>query len=517
LRYSRNLRTVSPLVVRRYRAERLLRDEFEALRRKVLGAVAGRLRARGVRLDPGDLDACYSQAWQGLYATVLDGGSIDDPAAWLTLVTYRRALDEHRSRRAVASEPLPLRDALDGAELVAASGERAAGEHDIAAELDDRARLRQLFEALRARLNAREQQAATLCYLQGLSRGDAAARMGVSQSRMRKLMEGRGAGSPGVAAKVGALVQTIDEGDWCEQQGSLMRGLAYGILDPDGERYRLATLHRQACPACRAYVLSLRGLAAVLPPVPALLHWALAGAGVGVGGGACGAGAGAASGACGAGAGAGSGGGVAAAGAGGAGASGAAGAGPLGALGGGALSASGVAGVGAAGGSWWLAGSLGAKLAVGCLLALGVGAGCVALEGQFGPTRAPAVHRLHAHRAAGARGSSSSLDASLASSRSTTVNAPAPAVASATTAGSHISAPARASREFGPEQPAGSGGSAGPAGPTAPVARAASVSSSATAASSPSGEAQSTGGSSASGASSNGVPAAQRAKTSINI
>jgi RNA polymerase sigma factor (sigma-70 family) len=516
LRYSRNLRTVSPLVVRRYRAERLLRDEFEALRRKVLGAVAGRLRARGVRLDPGDLDACYSQAWQGLYATVLDGDSIDDPAAWLTLVTYRRALDEHRSRRAVASEPLRLHDALDGAELVAASGERAAGEHDIAAELDDRARLRQLFEALRARLNAREQQAATLCYLQGLSRGDAAARMGVSQSRMRKLMEGRGAGSPGVAAKVGALVQTIDDGDWCEQQGSLMRGLAYGILDPDGERYRLATLHRQACPACRAYVLSLRGLAAVLPPVPALLHWALgagasggavAGAGVGVGGGACGAGAGAASGTCGAGAGAGSGGGVAAAGAGGAGASSAAGAGPLGALGGGALSASGAAGVGAAGGSWWLAGSLGAKLAVGCLLALGVGAGCVALEGQFGHTRVPVGHRLHAHRAVGARGSSSSLDASLAGSRSTTVNAPAPAGAAAATAGSHISAPARASREFGPERPAASGGSTGP---TAPVARAASASPSATAAASPSGEGQSTGGSSASGSSSGGVTAAQR-------
>jgi len=44
-----------------------------------------------------------------------------------------------------------------------------------------------------------------------------------------------------------------------------MRGLAYGILDPDGERYRLALIHHGECPACRAYVVSLRGLAAVLP------------------------------------------------------------------------------------------------------------------------------------------------------------------------------------------------------------------------------------------------------------
>ena len=67
-------------------------------------------------------------------------------------------------------------------------------------------RLRQLFEGLRGRLDAREREAAALCYLQGLSRSEAAARMGVSEARMRKLMEGRGPGRPGVAGKVGALV-----------------------------------------------------------------------------------------------------------------------------------------------------------------------------------------------------------------------------------------------------------------------------------------------------------------------
>src|SRR3981081_3402404 len=84
---------------------------------------------------------------------------------------------------------------------------------------------------------------------------------------MRKLMEGQGAERPGVASKVGALVETIRAGCWCAEQASLMRGYAYGILDPDGERYRLALTHRNECPSCRAYVTSLRGLAAALPPV----------------------------------------------------------------------------------------------------------------------------------------------------------------------------------------------------------------------------------------------------------
>ena len=146
--------------------------------------------------------------------------------------------------------------------------------------------------------------------------------MGVSEARMRKLMEGRGAGKPGVAGKVGALLQTIRAGGWCEEQASLMRGLAYGMLDPEGERYQLALAHGRECPACRAYVVSLRGLAAALPPVlmgPALGAATLGGvvAGSGVGGGM-----------------------------------------PLGQLG--VVSASGAAGAGsgAAGGSWLLAGPL---------------------------------------------------------------------------------------------------------------------------------------------------------------
>jgi DNA-directed RNA polymerase specialized sigma24 family protein len=349
---------MSPLLLRRYRAERLLREEFEALRGRVLASVSRRLQAVGVRLDEGDLEACYAQAWHGLYGTVLDGREVENPAGWLVVATFRRAIDEHRCSGESHEPP---------------AGWDPPGAHgDLAAELDDRVRLRQLMEGLRGSLSAREREAAALCYLQGLSRAEAAARMGLSERRMRRLMEGRSPARPGVAVKVGALVETIRHGGWCEQQGSLMRALAFGVLDPGGERYSLAAQHRSECPACRAYVLSLRGLAAALPPSfwplgpgAAILSHACAAAHAGS---AAAAGKGVGAGAAGAGGTAGT----------------AAGAGVAGGAGSGGALAGGAGGV-------LIGGPLGAKLALGCLLALGVGVGCIAVQDGRGPAaRVPA-------------------------------------------------------------------------------------------------------------------------------
>jgi DNA-directed RNA polymerase specialized sigma24 family protein len=262
--------------LRRYRAERLLRKGFPELRSKVLAIVRSRLRAKGLTLDRADLEACYAQAWNGLYSTVLAGETVENPEGWLVLVTFRRAVDELRSAS---------RADLGGEDDVAAAGgeierahTRAAGsgavagaatsEPDMAAALDDRARLRSLFEAVRSRLSVRECEAVSLCYLQGLSRTEAAARMDISERRMQKLMEGSGGASTGVAGKFGELLAVIQAGEWCEQQSSLMRAYAFGILDPDGERHALAVAHTRECPACRAQVAALRGLASVLPPLP---------------------------------------------------------------------------------------------------------------------------------------------------------------------------------------------------------------------------------------------------------
>jgi DNA-directed RNA polymerase specialized sigma24 family protein len=469
---------VSPTTLRRYRAERLLRQEFVGLRQEVLRSVRARLRARRVHLDGGDLEACYAQAWNGLYAAVAAGEEIANPRGWLAIVTFRRALDEHRSARARAERERALSGVALGAEPVCRSPERAGREDersspgrrrgsparatsnpDLAAELDDRTMLRQLFEALRGHLSRRECEAASLCYLQGLTRAQAAQRMGISEARMAKLMEGAGAGRPGVAGKVGELLEAIDGGRWCEQQDSLMRGFAFGILDPRGERYRLARLHQRECPACRAYVLSLRGLAAVLPPLPLPRSVSTPPAPSAHATGAKAAGA--KTGAGGAGASAGAGGTLATSGA-----AGAAGAG------------------GAAGGGWLLGGSMGAKLAVGCLLALGVG--CVAITAA--PRRDGVAHR---HRgvsdessylasAPGALSGSQSLSSSAAAvgRSSSTARGAAPDRSPTTrAAAARRSAELRAQREFGPEQPpAASSSVAGvPARSVPAIARAAST------------------------------------------
>src|SRR4030088_1101539 len=127
---------MSPSTLRRYPAEHLLRQEIEALRGRVISAVRGRLLASGVGLDQSDLDACYAQAWQGLYTAVLDGHQIANPAGWLGLLTFPRAVQEHRSRRRVGSGGGPRRDGA-GADSEWAERGGNAPERDLADELED--------------------------------------------------------------------------------------------------------------------------------------------------------------------------------------------------------------------------------------------------------------------------------------------------------------------------------------------------------------------------------------------
>jgi hypothetical protein len=153
---------------------------------------------------------------------------------------------------------------------------------------------------------------------------------------------------------------------------------------------------------------------------------------------------------------------------GGAGTAGAAGGGTAGAAGGGAAasagggaatSAAGVAGAGgaAAGGGWLFAGGpLSAKLAVGCLLALGVGAGCLTLEGdRLAPV---SRHRHHTDvvaraDASGAGPGADQLAQSDVGESTTRVNGSAGEASAGT-----LTPAAKATREFGP-QPSSTPGS----------------------------------------------------------
>ncbi|HUA11601.1 MAG TPA: hypothetical protein VMA83_06320 [Solirubrobacteraceae bacterium] len=403
---------MSPLAVRRMRAERMLRSEYDALRGRVLRAARAKLAASDAALDPADLEACYAQAWHGLYGEVLGGARIENPAGWLVLVTYRRAIDEHRAQMRARRGAVSLDAQLE-------AGAAAGRDVDLAGALDDRRRLRAVMEGLGGELEGLEREAAVLCYLHGLTRAEAASRMGVSERRMRRLMEGRGDGKPGVAAKVGRLLDAVVRDEWCERQASLMRAYAFGVLDPDGERHRLAALHLDECPACRAQVAALRGLAAALPPT--LVPWTVARSLVGRG--------------VHAGAGAGSG----------------------------------------AGGGWLVASGTGAgKIAVGCALALGIGAGCAVLGGAaHAPEHRPAPHARAALArppasawprvfAASAPGPRTHAAARARAARAT--NPVEPARISATSAA--------AEREFGPEQPAAGRSAAPAAAPRASVASA---------------------------------------------
>jgi hypothetical protein len=132
---------------------------------------------------------------------------------------------------------------------------------------------------------------------------------------------------------------------------------------------------------------------------------------------------------------------------------------PMGQLG--LVSASGAAGAGggAAGGSWLLAGPLGAKLAVACLLALGLGAGCVVLEtghGRAGPP--PRVHESpHAFdlpMGDGGLAGGSMLIVGASPGRRSALSA---ATVGPVSPGA-LTRPSPASREFGPEGSQGSGG-----------------------------------------------------------
>ncbi len=233
---------MSPAALRTYRAERLLERDFHALRASVLAIVAARLRAAGGSLDRADLEACYATAWQGLYGATVRGQTIENPAAWLALVTYRRAIEELRAAR--RSEA-----ALDPG---------AAVEPDVDAELDARARLRQLLEGMRCRLDLREREAAALCYLHGYSRAEAARHMGISEIRMRKLMEGRGAGRAGVSQKIGALVRD-------DRRGRVLQRA--GVADPrprvrDARPGRRAPRRRRRAPAGVSGLPAARRLAA---------------------------------------------------------------------------------------------------------------------------------------------------------------------------------------------------------------------------------------------------------------
>ncbi|MDO8214147.1 sigma-70 family RNA polymerase sigma factor, partial [Conexibacter sp. CPCC 206217] len=283
-------------------AERALARDYERLRGEILRPLAAKLAAQRLRLDPLDLDAVYNQAWHALYDRLAAGEQIDNRAAFLTTVAYRRAIEEIRRQR-------PDQHADE------ATPETLPATIDIAGQLDDTATLAHVLEGMKDRLDPREQRAAALCLIHGYTRPEAADLLGEPPRRMEKVMDA-------VTRKLAQIVGEVRD-DWCRSRRSLVTAYALGLLEEGGERHRIAQEHLDDCSACRRFVNVSRGLAGVLPPIELPLLLGAGAIGVaGVAGGAAGVAGGAAAGAGtgGGGAGAGTGGGGAGAGTGGGGA-----------------------------------------------------------------------------------------------------------------------------------------------------------------------------------------------------
>ncbi|MEJ7786890.1 MAG: hypothetical protein WKF96_18980 [Solirubrobacteraceae bacterium] len=241
------------------RFERVIAEHYESLKPEVLATVRGKLVVDSLHPDPSDLDAAYNAAWHALYEQSRShGDEVSNLGGWLATITYRRAIDDVRSARMKHRAPVAVGEGTS----------HLGYEHDVDGEIADRQRYHQWLVSVRLRLDAREQQAVSLCVLHEHSRRDASDIMGVDIKRLDKIM---------VAAnkKLAGLLEAINRGDWCEDQRSLIKAYAFGLHDEGGERHALALAHVMECQGCAAYVRSLRGLS-VAVPAPTLFSTAVA-------------------------------------------------------------------------------------------------------------------------------------------------------------------------------------------------------------------------------------------------
>lgn len=248
------------------RFDRLIADQYEAVKDEVLATVRAKLAAANLHPDPLDLDAAYNAAWHALYQLSANGGAtVENLGGWLAMTAYRRAIDDIRRAR-----PRLHANALAGHADALRDG---CCERDVDEEISARQKYHQWLMSVRLRLTAREQQAISLCVLHEHSRREASEIMGIPIRRLDKIMTAAN-------RKLGGALEAISRGDWCKDQRSLIKAHAFGLHDESGERHALAVQHLMQCQACAAYVRSVRGLSGVIPPSALLTGAVSAGGGI---------------------------------------------------------------------------------------------------------------------------------------------------------------------------------------------------------------------------------------------
>lgn len=231
---------------------------YALLKAEVTATVQSKLFSRKMRLITEDLEEAYNHAWHGVYEKLDAGVKIENLTGMLVLITWRRAVDIYRSNHPSEREDF--------------APERGI-EPDLATEVDDREKLNRLISKLKTRLNQREREAVSLCLIHGYSRPEAAKLLNMPEPALKKVMDG-------AMKKIGGIVTSLSaRGCGDEEWAGLMRSYAFATIEDDRE-FKRAEEHVEQCASCRRYVMGLRGLAAVVPPVGPVI--ALAGHGAGI-------------------------------------------------------------------------------------------------------------------------------------------------------------------------------------------------------------------------------------------
>lgn len=242
----------------RHEADAVASANYEALKVPVVRAVKGKLWSSRVRLDRSDFDEAYNMGWHGVCRYIAQGHEVTNLTGLLVKITYERSLDIYRQRQ----EHQFLEHDLE---------ERVV-EDDLAERLDDEIKLQRLITRLKERLNEAERQAVTLCVLHGFKRPEAAQALGIPEERIQKIMDSATKKIAGVVA--GIETRGCGGAEWSR----LLRAYALGALEESDRDYERALVHVEDCATCRRYVMGLRGLAGVLPPLALPLAPTLSGA-----------------------------------------------------------------------------------------------------------------------------------------------------------------------------------------------------------------------------------------------
>ena len=229
-------------------ADRLSNEHYGSLESEVVAVVRRRLLARKMHLDHAELEGAYCQAWHGVIEEIKRGNKIRNLTGMLVDITWRRAVDAYRESRPAQRAEVDI--------------EAHAVEADLDQQLDDQEKLQRFIKRLKGRLSEQECEAVGLCLIHGYTRPEARKLLGVKdEARMQKLMDG-------ATKKIGVIVASISaRGCGDDEWARLMRDYALGLLTEGDHDYRRASDHIEDCTACHRYVMGLRGLAAIVPPV----------------------------------------------------------------------------------------------------------------------------------------------------------------------------------------------------------------------------------------------------------